>query len=371
MGDDELYTIALTKIQGLGHVGAYNLIRTLGSAKAVFDNRNNLADMFKGISSKLIAALDSSEAFRLAEKELQFAQKNNIECYTINSEFYPSRLRNCDDAPAVLFFKGKCDLNSTHFISVVGTRNVTHYGEDICQRFISDLSQRIPDVVIVSGLAYGVDILAHRNALKNNLSTVAVLAHGLDRIYPSAHRNTAIEMIESGGLLTEFLSGTNPDKQNFIKRNRIVAGMSDGLVIVQSALKGGALITADIADSYSRDCFAFPGNVNDEYSKGCNKLIRDNKAVLVNGADDVIQSLGWENESKQVSKEIQRELFPELTDDERRIAEILRLNDQGMQINRIIVESDIPVNRLTAILFELEMKGVVRSLAGGVFKFIY
>ncbi len=368
MGDDELYSIALTKIQGLGNIGAYNLIKTLGSAKAVFDNRKNLPEILSLPSRKLVDALDSKEAFLKAEKEISFIEKNRISCITINSELYPSRLRNCDDAPIVLYYRGNCDLNSMHIISVVGTRNISEYGHNICTRFIQELSDIVPDAVIVSGLAYGVDILAHKTALSNGLSTIAVLAHGLDRIYPSVHRKFAIEMLEKGGLLTEFVSETNPDRQNFIKRNRIVAGMSDAVVIVQSALKGGALITADIADSYGRDCMAFPGNINDEYSKGCNKLIRDNKAVLVTSAEDVVSTLGWEH--KEIKKEIQRELFPEMSDEERKVTEILKLSPNGMQINKIVVDADIPVNRLSATLFELEMKGVVTSLAGGVYKLL-
>ncbi|WP_024992970.1 DNA-processing protein DprA [Phocaeicola paurosaccharolyticus] len=368
MGDEELYSIALTKIKGIGNIGAYNLIKSLGSAKAVFDNRLNISDVL-GVSSKhLEEALNSHEALKIAENEINFIEKNKISCLTLKSENYPSRLRKCDDAPIVLFYRGNCDLNSLHMISVVGTRNISSYGNVICTRFVEELSEMVPDCVIVSGLAYGVDILAHRKALHHGLPTIAVLAHGFDRIYPSTHRKTAIDMMSNGGLLTEFISGTRPEKHNFIKRNRIVAGMSDAVVIIQSAIKGGALITADIADSYGCECLAFPGGVNEEYSKGCNKLIRDNKAVLVTSAEDVVSSLGWEK--KEVKKEAQGELFPEISEEERMVINILLKNPEGMQINKIVVDADMPVNVISAILFELEMKGVVISLVGGVFKLL-
>ena len=231
------------------------------------------------------------------------------------------------------------------------------------------LQELLPDVIIVSGLAYGIDIHAHRAALQHKMETIGVLAHGLDRIYPSVHRRTAAEMTQCGGLLTEFMSGTNPDKQNFVKRNRIVAGISDATIVIESANKGGSLITAEIAESYHRDCFAFPGRINDMYSAGCNELIRSNRAVLLQSAEELIKAMNWDSEV-QAPAVIQRQLFPELDENEEKIVSLLQKHPDGIQINTLVVESNIAINRMTGILFELEMKGIIRTLAGGVYKLI-
>ena len=267
----------------------------------------------------------------------------------------------------MLFFKGNVDFNRLRVIDVVGTRNATEYGKQFCADFLRDLSALCPDVLVVSGLAYGIDIHAHRAALANNLSTVAVLAHGLDRIYPYVHRKTAIDMLENGGLLTEFLTETNPDRHNFVSRNRIVAGMSDATIVVESADKGGSLITADLAVGYQRDCFAVPGRITDASSKGCNLLIRDSKAALIQSAEDFMQSMGWSAERQSAKPEgIQRNLFPELSEEEESIVRIL--TRQGdLHVNALVVEADIPVNRMTSLLFELEMKGVVKAMVGGMY----
>ncbi|MBR4923630.1 MAG: DNA-processing protein DprA, partial [Bacteroidaceae bacterium] len=270
MQDEQIYTLALTRIYGLGLVGACNLIREMGSAGDIFRYRKELPERIPGVSEKLVKALDCPEAFKRAEEELLFAERNNIQCITLNDEQYPARLRECEDAPLALFYRGNASLNALRVVSVVGTRHATPYGEGICRNFMEELAETCPDTLVVSGLAYGIDIHAHRAALQHKLPTIGVLAHGLDRIYPSAHRETAVKMMDNGGLLTEFMSGTNPDRQNFVKRNRIVAGMCDAVVVVESASKGGALITAELTESYHRDCFAFPGKVTDMYSAGCN-----------------------------------------------------------------------------------------------------
>ena len=253
---------------------------------------------------------------------------------------------------------------------MVGTRHATDYGTQLCATFLRDLKALCPDVLVVSGLAYGIDINAHRNALDNGLVTVGVLAHGLDRIYPSLHRKTAVDMLDRGGLLTEFLVGTTPDKHNFVSRNRIVAGMCDATIVIESAAKGGSLITAELAESYHRDCFAFPGRVTDEYSKGCNQLIRDNKASLLLSAEDFVQTMGWSAAScVEKTANVQRDLFPDLSGEEQRIVDILAQRG-NLQINTLVVETDIPVHKMNAILFELEMKGVVRVLAGGMYQLL-
>lgn len=370
MLDERIYTLALTRIPGLGLIGSCNLMRTLGSASAIFKNRKDLKGLVPGISDKLIKALDCPQAINEAEQELRFAEKNHIQCITLNDVSYPSRLRECEDAPLALFYRGNTPLDLPHTISIVGTRHATAYGENLCQNFIRDLAELCPDALIISGLAYGIDIQAHRAALQYGFSTIGVLAHGLDRIYPSAHRKTAIAMMNQGGLLTEFMSGTNPDRQNFIKRNRIVAGMSDATIIVESANKGGALITAELAESYHRDCFAFPGRTSDIYSKGCNELIKRNQASLLLSAEDFVHSMGWDVSTHKPKEAIQRELFLNLSEEEKKIVGCLQRQPDGVQINMIVVETNIPINRMSALLFELEMKGVVKALAGGVYRLI-
>lgn len=368
--EEQIYSIALTMVPGIGHIGAKRLIEGMKSATDVFRYRKELSERIPGVNERISAALDCPSLIARAEQELGFLQKNRIQCLTYYDEAYPSRLRECEDAPVVLFFKGNADLNSLHILNMVGTRNATDYGTQICASFLRDLKALCPDVLVVSGLAYGIDIHAHREALANELPTVGVLAHGLDRIYPHVHRKTAVDMLEKGGLLTEFLSGTNPDRHNFISRNRIVAGMCDATIVIESAEKGGSLITAELAEGYHRDCFAFPGRMGDEYSKGCNRLIRDNKASLLLSAEDFVQAMGWNMQTTLSEKvSVQRSLFIELSEEEQKIVSILEKLG-NLQINSLVVEADIPVNKMTAILFELEMKGVIRVLAGGMYQLL-
>lgn len=246
-----LYQIALTQIKGVGDIIARNLLTIVGDEEAIFRSSHKSLLSIKGLPRKVVDAILDPTVLKEAETEMHFIEKNNIRPLFINSMEYPSRLRECADAPILLYYKGNTDLNTSHIISIVGTRNATHYGNNFCDSFLKDISEAIPDSLIVSGLAYGIDIQAHRCALARNLSTVGVLAHGLDRIYPTAHRQTAIEMINHGGLLTEFPSKTEPDRYNFVRRNRIVAGMADTLIVVESDIKGGSLITAEIANSYN------------------------------------------------------------------------------------------------------------------------
>lgn len=365
--DERICSIALTLCPGIGHIGAKRLVDTVGSAAEVFRLRAELPERYPDIfHASVVTALDNPSAFLQAEKELEWAEKNRVECLTLADERYPSRLRECEDAPVVLYFKGNADLNRLRVVSMVGTRRATDYGKQFCADFLRDLSELCSDVLVVSGLAYGIDIHAHRAALSNGLSTVGVLAHGLDRIYPAVHRKTAVDMLAEGGLLTEFPTGTNPDRHNFVSRNRIVAGMSDAVIVVESATKGGSLITAELGEGYHRDCFAVPGRATDEYSRGCNQLIRDNRAALINDASDFVKAMNWgRSEESRKTAAVQRTLFPELTDEEARVVKILSRDD--LHINTLVVEANIPVNRMSAILFELEMKGVVKALVGGVY----
>lgn len=367
---ETLYAIALTRISYFNIATCLQLYRKLGSATAIMENRNNIKDVISDASPRLVHALsDVSEALHRAEAELEFDKAHAIRPLTMACDDYPERLRDCDDAPIVLFYRGNADLNQRRIVSIVGTRHCTAYGQDILTKFCQDLKELCPDVLIVSGLAYGVDICAHRNALRNSFDTIGVLAHGLDMLYPSAHRDTAKDMLSHGGLLTEFLTNTNPDKMNFVRRNRIVAGIADATIVVESAARGGSLITADIAQSYARDVFTFPGNVNSTYSEGCNNLIRDNKAALITCAEDFVKAMGWEqdNQVKEArAKGIERQLFPELTAEETRIVELLQRNND-LQLNIIAVQTGLPIGNISALLFSLELKGVIKLYAGGVY----
>lgn len=366
MNEEELfYTIALSSITNITSIIKRQLLLSTESATQIFTEKERLLELVPDISPKLIKRLNQSEAFQRAEKELLFIQKNAIQAITILDDRYPSRLQNCDDAPILLYFKGNCDFNLPRVISIVGTRKITEYGKDICRIFCNELKECCPEVLIISGLAYGVDIHAHLGALENGYPTVGVLAHGLDRIYPAKHRKTAIKMLHHGGLLTEYHTDTFPLKPNFVCRNRIVAGMSDATIVIESAFKGGSLITADIANSYNRDCFAFAGRCTDPYSQGCNRLIKENKAALIQNADDFVKAMCWEVNTKPHT--LQRELFPTLSEEEKSITALLQGVD-GLHINTLAVQSNIPIHKMSVLLLELEMKGVVRPLAGGMYR---
>jgi DNA processing protein len=291
--DEKLkFEIALTLIPGVGSVIAKNLVSYCGSPEAVFKSKESLLLKIPEVGKVVASQIINHSVFESAEKEVSAVRKKKIETVFYTEKNYPARLKNCIDAPVMLFYKGDIDFNPKKTIAIVGTRNATDYGKNFCETFISDLQKH--NVQIVSGLAYGIDICAHKAALKNNLSTVAVLAHGLDRIYPSVHKSTTEKMLDNGGIVSEFITGTNPDRENFPKRNRIVAGMCDAVIVVEASLKGGALITADIASSYNRDVFALPGRIQDEYSQGCNSYIKINKAAMIESATDLEYQLGWD-----------------------------------------------------------------------------
>ena len=370
MEQEIFYAMALTRLTNFNYQQALELYRAMGSAQMLFEHRNEIGDILKDCSPRLMEALkDWDEPMRRAEAELRFMEEHRVRAITLNSDDYPQRLTECPDAPIILYYSGNADLNQAKVISVVGTRQITVYGQDLIRRFISELKRFCPQALIVSGLAYGVDINAHRQALENGYETVGVLAHGLDQIYPYRHRDTAAEMLNHGGLLTEFMSQTNADKPNFVRRNRIVAGMADAVILVESAAKGGGLITAEIAQSYDRSVFAFPGNVGQPFSEGCNNLIRDNGAALISNAQDFVKAMGWMDESlrqRANADGIERNLFPELTPEEQQVVDLLQQTND-LQLNIITVKTGIPIGRLTALLFQLEMKGMVRPMAGGMY----
>ncbi len=371
MNKEEIfYAMALTRLTNFNYQQALELYKTVGSAQLLYEHRHDIGDVLKDSSPRLVEALkDWDEPMKRADFEMKYMEEHGIRAITLTDEDYPQRLMECPDAPIVLYYKGNADLNQAKIISIVGTRKCTLYGQDLIRSFITELHRHCPQVLIVSGLAYGVDIHAHRQALANKYETVGVLAHGLDQIYPYHHRDTAAEMLNHGGLLTEFMTQTNADKPNFVRRNRIVAGMTDATVVVESASKGGGLITAGIAQSYNRSVFAFPGNVNAEFSKGCNNLIRDNGAGLISCADDFLKAMGWNDEiclQEALNKGIERNLFPDLSPEEQKIISILQQGND-VQLNILSVKSGIPIGSLTAFLFQLEMKGVIKPLAGGMY----
>lgn len=349
------------------------LLRHAGSFTAVVDNCRNIRDIVPDAPSRLVNSLrDIASLQSRVEEEAEYVEAHGIQVLAVDDDRYPSRLKDCSDAPLVLFYKGNANLNRKRVINLVGTRHATIYAEDIINSFVAEISQKCPDLLIVSGLAYGVDIIAHRSSLSNGVPTVGVLAHGLDNLYPPRHRETANRMIENGGLLTEHFTRTNADKVNFVRRNRIVAGMSDATILVESASHGGGLITCKMARDYGREVFAFPGKVGDKYSEGCNNLIRDNGASLITSADDFVKAMEWETDAVLAAakeKGIERTLFPELKGVAKTVADCLEQNGD-LQLNILADKTAIPVNELAGTLFTLEMQGIVKALAGGVYHLI-
>ena len=373
MNKEILYTMALTRVPRLNVLTQRYLYDTLGSATAVYENRHRLKEVIPDATPTLCETLAlMDEVLPRAEQELAWDEEKHIRPLCMNDAAYPARLRECTDAPLVLYYLGSADLNKLHIINMVGTRQCTEYGKDLCRHFIAELASLVPDTLIVSGLAYGVDIQAHRNALQNGMGTVGVLAHGLDQIYPRLHRQTAMEMLPKGGLLTEYMSETTPEKMNFVARNRIVAGIAEATVVVESASKGGSLITARLAGEYNREVFAFPGRVGDEYSAGCNLLISQNKAQLITSAQDMVDLLGWTtlaNEETHRKQPVQRELFIELTDEEQRVVSVLK-GIEGKTMNQLIQEVGISFGQLSALLLGMEMRGIVKQMVGGMYRLL-
>ena len=363
MQSDLLYQIALTLVPNIGDVRAKALIETFGDAASIFKTPKKHLEAIDGIGTIAANSIKDFTDFKVCEDEINFIVKNKITPLFISDEQYPQRLLNCYDSPTLLYYKGNADLNTTKIVSVVGTRNNSDYGKTVCENLMQDLSDH--NVLVISGLAFGIDSIAHKAALKNKLKTVGVVAHGLDKIYPAQNKSLAKEMLSQGGLLTDFMSGTNPDRQNFPRRNRIVAGICDALVVVESSKKGGSLITAELANNYNKDVFAVPGRVNDLRSEGCNYLIKNNKSLLITSADDLLHIMNWKDEPKKIKK--QRELFIELTPDEKIITDILA-QQESIQIDQLYFKSGLSSSAVANALLMLEMQGVVSMLPGKVFK---
>ncbi len=358
-----LHRIAITLIPGVGDVNAKKLIAWCGGAEAVFrEKRKNLLRI-PGMGVSTVNSILGSSVLKRAEQELSFMEKFGIRALYYLDDDYPVRLKHCMDGPVMLYFRGNANLNAPRVLSVVGTRRASGYGRMMTERILAGLNSS--DILLLSGLAYGIDTHAHRAALNNSIPTVGILAHGLDRIYPGANRKMAIKMQENGGLLTEFLSGTNPDRENFPKRNRIVAGMSDATLVIESAIKGGALITANIAHSYDRDVLAVPGRSSDDLSQGCNYLIKSNKAALVESAEDIRYFMQWDEPDKK--KPVQTELFKELSADEKLLVDILR-DEKGCSIDLLVSRSRLGSSKVAAALLELEFNGLVKCLPGKMYR---
>ena len=363
MPNDLIYKIGITLIPKIGSVNGKLLIAHCGGAEAVFKESRTALRRIPNIGDSVINSIKSQKVLGRAEEELKFIEKNNIQTLFYTDKDYPSRLNNCHDAPIVLYFKGNVNLNNQHIVAVVGTRNATEYGKEVCSKIVTHLKDY--NTIVVSGLAYGIDSCAHRSSTENSIPTLGVLGHGLHTIYPAQNRRLAEKMLDNGGLMSEFISGTKPDRENFPKRNRIVAGMCDALVIVESGRKGGAIITADLANSYNRDVFAVPGRANDELSKGCNYLIRTNRAALIENGSNLTYFMGWE---KNKSKEnIQTSLFVELSEDEQKIISIIQENKE-LSIDKIVILTGLKPSFVASTLLKLEFEGMVKPLPGKIYK---
>jgi len=359
-GNDLIYKIALSHIKGVGDITAKKLISHCGNAELVFkENKKSLASI-SNINKKTIDFINSEEALRIAEKEIKFMEKNNINHLFYIDKNYPNKLKLCLDSPVNLYYKGNIDWNKQRFISVVGTRKCTSFGKEFTENIITELAKY--NIVVVSGLAFGIDISAHKAALKNNLNTVAVLAHGLDRIYPSQHSSIAEDIVKNGALLTDYKGGTPPDRQNFPSRNRIVAGISDATIVIESSKKGGSLITADIANSYNRDVFAVPGKPTDKQSEGCNILIKNHKAILLEDVNDIIKNLNWDLQKTSV----QQSLFIDLTTEEELVLDILKENQ--LHIDDIKQRLQWGSSIVAKHLLQMEFKDIIKSLPGKIYK---
>lgn len=354
--------IAFSKIKGLNHSTAQRLLSLIGSPENFFTLTTNALSATCRLDSRVCDANYRMSLLNEAEREAAFVTEKSIVARFIDTDAYPNRLSDCDDAPAMLYSIGKCNLNSLHFVAVVGTRHATPYGLDFVNHLVADLAERIDNLVIVSGLAYGIDVAAHRAALDNNIPTIAVVAHGLNTIYPADHRATAAKIVNSGGaIVTEYTSDATIHRSNFLARNRIVAGLSDAVIVVESDIKGGALATARIAAAYNREVFAVPGRTTDTYSRGCNDLIANQAASIIRSADDLIEALNWTSRPKAFS---QQELAFDMTPEQKAVADYI-VTHPDHTVNDICIGLGIPFSQLSAMLFEMEMSDMLMTLPGG------
>jgi len=363
------YKIGIGLIPKIGPVLTRRLIAYCGSAEGVFAEKRARLSKIPGIGDKLVDHIVNHKNLEIADQEIAFIEQHKIKALFYLDPDYPERLRQCEDAPVVMYVKGNTELNRVKVLSIVGTRNPTDYGRSMTREFIEMLAASYPDVLVVSGLAYGIDICAHKAALKHGLDTAGILGHGLSVIYPSVHQEVARQMAEKGALITEFRHDEKPESPNFVKRNRIIAGLADATLVVESGERGGALITADIANSYNRDVFAFPGRINDAFSVGCNRLIKTNKAALVENLADLEYLMGWQKADKP-GEAIQKELFVELSPEEKLLTDLLR-SESNATIDQLAIHGNMPVSKVSGLLLNMEFKGVVKCLPGKVYKLVH
>ena len=365
MTNDLLYQLALTNVANIGPVQAKILTEHFHNAEDIFKSSKKQLESIEGIGEVRARSIKLFEHFSALEKEIDFIEKYKIQPLFIKDEKYPKRLLNCYDSPTLLFYKGNADLNASRIINIIGTRNNTDYGKQLTEQLISELQNQ--QVLIISGLAYGIDAIAHKAAVQNNLPTVGVLAHGLDTIYPASHSALAKQMLQNGGLLTEFRKETLPDKHNFPKRNRIVAGMADATIVIETPVKGGSMITAELANGYNRDVFAYPGKTTDSKSAGCNYLIKNNKAALLTDAEQLIETMGWT--TKKARRKEQKELFISLTNDEQTLVNVLK-EKETVHVDELFLKSGLTSSTVAAAMLNLEFQNVIASLPGKLYKLL-
>lgn len=367
MNENKKYQIGLSLINGVGSVNAKKLLAYVGSAEGIFKEKKQNLLKIPGIGKLIAEEISSSEVMRKADEELSFVEKHNIQTFFFTDKLYPGRLKQYDDAPILLYYKGTADLNQQKTISIVGTRKASQYGIENCKNMISSFTEKGYKVLIISGLAYGIDIAAHKAALKSGQETIGVLGHGLNMIYPAAHRTAAHEIVKQGGLLTELSSTAVLDPGHFVKRNRIIAGLADATIVVESGIKGGSLITAKIANDYNKDVFAFPGRINDKYSEGCNRLIKTNQAALIESAEDIEYILGWSAPKK--NEAVQTQLFIDLNPEEKLVINYLKENGKT-PIDILAMRTNMPMSKISSILLKLEFSGAVLCFPGKIFEAI-
>lgn len=364
------HAIALSLLPGLTQQQALTLLRHTGDARLIFEQPEvATAAMNADFQRELLTTLrlHGAKTLAKAEEEVVFCHEHGIRPISITDADYPQRLKECPDAPLVLYYRGTAEWNVPHVLAVVGTRKVSAYGKDLCRIFCRELAQLLPHTLVMSGLAYGVDIHTHRACLEHQLPTIGVLAHGLDQIYPPAHRATACEIIHNGGLLTEYIRGVRPFAGHFVRRNRIVAGMSDATIVIESADRGGALITARLAGEYHRLVCAFPGRITDKYSEGCHQLIQRRQAELVTSTHDVLDLLNWLQPAPKTQAR-QLELFePSLTPEQQRLVEVLKLHD-GCTVSQIMQHTGFSLTQVNELVFELEMTQHLTLSSGNCYR---
>ena len=360
------YVLALQRVPNLGDTSAKKLLQFVGSAEGIFKEKKRNLLKIDGIGYLKLKDLTELGHLDQADEEIQFLEENKISYSFFKDKNYPDRLKHCLDGPILIFHRGNIDLQNRKIISVVGTRRITSYGDSFCEKLIEEIAPTNP--IIVSGFAYGVDIAAHKAAISNGLQTIACLAHGFDQIYPKPHKKYVSKIEENGGLITEFWSSDVFDRNNFLKRNRIIAGLSEATIVIESAEKGGSLVTADIANSYNREVFAVPGRTTDKQSAGCNDLIKSQQARVLTCAADIIFMLGWELDNMMIKSQ-QTQLFAELSEEEKVIFDYLKEKDKEL-LDSIALHCKIPTFKAVTLLLGMELKGVVRPLPGKLFQLI-